>query len=158
MAEMHPILWARCTDRKLSDPKRVKITVLSTYVHRTCDIADDVIIFKPSTDLAIWNYIARSIVYDHPDAIDWDFVKEYTVFTAGFPDIGYGMRNPKHAKELGYSSKELQTIKHQAAKELTDAERESLKPFGYGNTKVLQMKHAKAAGKHWVISFEEFKN
>ncbi len=38
MAEMHPILWSRCTDRKLSDPDRVKVVNLQTYTHRTCDL------------------------------------------------------------------------------------------------------------------------
>jgi len=154
MAEMHPILWARCTDRKLSNPDKVKVVVLSTYTHRSCDLADDVIIFKPNTDVAIWNYIARSIVYDHPDAIDWDFVNEYIVFATGYPDIGYGMRDPKKAKALGYSDKELETIKKQAAKKLSEDEKVALKPFGYGDKDVMEMKHAKAAGKHWAITFE----
>ena len=157
MAEMHPILWARCTDRKLSDPQKVKVVVLSTYTHRSCDLADDVIIFRPNTDLAIWNYIARSIVYDHPDAIDWNFVKEYCVFATGYPDIGYGMRNPKHAEKLGYSPKEMKIIWEQDHKKLTPAEKHALAPFGYGNVDVMKMKHVKQAGKHWAISFEEFK-
>ena len=37
MAEMHPILWSRVTDRKLSDPDRVKVVNIQTYTHRTCD-------------------------------------------------------------------------------------------------------------------------
>ncbi len=40
MAEMHPILWSRVTDRKLSNPDRVKIVNIQTYTHRTCDIGD----------------------------------------------------------------------------------------------------------------------
>ena len=157
MAEMHPILWSRVTDRKLSDPDRVKVVNLSTYTHRCSDLADFEIIFKPSSDLAIFNYVAHEIVYNHPEVIDWDFVNKHIVFATGFPDIGYGMRSPGHAKKLGYSAKELETINHQAAKELTDNEREALSEMGYGNTKVMKMKHAKAAGKHWMITFEEFK-
>jgi len=75
MAEMHPILWSRVTDRKLSDPEHVKVINMSTYTHRTSDLADIEIIFTPNTDLALWNYIAREIVYNQPEAIDWDFVK-----------------------------------------------------------------------------------
>ncbi len=41
------------------------------------------IIFSPNTDLALWNYIAHEIVYYQPEAIDWDFIKENIVFTAG---------------------------------------------------------------------------
>ena len=33
MAEMHPILWTRVTDRRLSHP-HVKVAVLSTFEHR----------------------------------------------------------------------------------------------------------------------------
>ncbi len=85
-------LWSRVTDRKLSNPDRVKIVNIQTYTHRTCDIGDINIIFSPNTDLALWNYIAHEIVYNHPEAIDWDFIKENIVFTAGPVNIGYGMR------------------------------------------------------------------
>ena len=39
MAEMHPILWTRVTDRRLSAP-HVRIHTLSTYEHRTTDLSD----------------------------------------------------------------------------------------------------------------------
>ncbi len=83
MAEMHPILWSRVTDRKLSNPDRVKIVNLQTYTHRTCDIGDINIIFTPQTDLAIWNYIAREIVYNHPEAIDSPglYKREYRIYS-----------------------------------------------------------------------------
>ena len=46
MAEMHPIsMVKRVTDRKLSNPDRVKVINISTYRHRTSDIADLEIIF-----------------------------------------------------------------------------------------------------------------
>ena len=94
MAEMHPILWSRVTDRKLSDPDRVKVINISTYRHRTSDFADIEIIFSPNTDLALWNYIAREIVMrdDAEKIIDWDFVKKHMVFAACPVNIGYGMR------------------------------------------------------------------
>ena len=157
MAEMHPILWARVTDRKLSDPDRVKVVVLSTFRHRTMDLADIDIVFRPNTDLAIMNYIAREIVYNHPEAIDWDFVNKYCVFTTGYIDTGYGMRNPEHAKKLGYSEKELQTIMKQAVKKVSALEAPALSIYGYKEGDTIKMKHAKQAGKHWIISFEDFK-
>ncbi|HZW20170.1 molybdopterin-dependent oxidoreductase, partial [Noviherbaspirillum sp.] len=46
MAEMHPILWTRITDRKLSAP-HVKVSVLSTYEHRSFELADLPMIFTP---------------------------------------------------------------------------------------------------------------
>jgi len=39
MAEMHPVLWTRITDRRLSHP-HVKVNVLSTYYHRSFELAD----------------------------------------------------------------------------------------------------------------------
>ncbi|RUM60267.1 MAG: periplasmic nitrate reductase subunit alpha, partial [Persephonella sp.] len=157
MAEMHPILWARVTDRKLSDPDRVKVVVLSTFRHRTMDLADIDIVFRPQTDLAIMNYIAREIVYNHPEAIDWDFVKNHCVFTTGPIDTGYGMRHPNEAKKLGYSAKELKIINKEAAKRVSDLEAPALSVYGYKKGDLIKMNNRKSAGKHWVISFEEFK-
>jgi len=157
MAEMHPILWARVTDRKLGDPDRVKVVNISTYRHRCSDLADMEIIFSPSTDLALWNYLARSIVYDHPDVIDWDFVKKHTIFATGFVETGYGMRASAEAKKLGYSAKELETIKHEDEKIVSEKEAPGLAALGYKAGDKMVMKHRGHALGHWEISFEEFK-
>ena len=61
MAEMHPILWTRLTDRRLS-AEHVKVAVLSTFENRCFDLADLPIVFTPQTDLAILNYIANHII------------------------------------------------------------------------------------------------
>ena len=61
MAEMHPVLWSRITDRRLSNPN-TKVVVLSTFEHRSFDLADLGMIFTPQTDLAILNYIAHYII------------------------------------------------------------------------------------------------
>jgi nitrate reductase NapA len=61
MAEMHPILWSRITNRRLT-AKHVKVHVLSTFSHRSCEVADNELIFKPQTDLAILNYICNHII------------------------------------------------------------------------------------------------
>lgn len=37
MAEMHPILWSRLTDRRLT-ASHVKVHVLSTFSHRSCEV------------------------------------------------------------------------------------------------------------------------
>jgi len=154
MSEMHPILWSRATDNKLSNPDRVKVVNLSTYTNRTSDIADIEIIFKPNTDLAIWNYIAREIVYNQPDAINWDFVTKYTEFTAGVVDIGYGMRKPGHGK---FTDKEKETVKKEVAKVLSDEEGTTLAYMGYKAGDTLEMKNRGGAKKHWRISFNDFK-
>ena len=155
MAEMHPILWARVSDRKLSDPENVRVVNLSTYSTRTSNLADIEIIFRPSTDLAIWNYIARELVYNHPDLIDMDFVKNHCTFATGPVDIGYGLREDiNHPK---YKKSELDTAAKQKSKVVSEFEGESLKYLGYKSGDTLEMKNTKSAGKHWTISFEDFK-
>jgi len=90
MAEMHPILWTRITDRRLSAP-HVNVSVLSTYQHRCFDLADSGMIFTPQTDLAILNYIANYII--KTDRVNFDFVNKHTNFRRGDTDIGYGLRD-----------------------------------------------------------------
>ncbi|MGL6261815.1 periplasmic nitrate reductase subunit alpha [Vibrio sp. WXL210] len=90
MAEMHPVLWTRITDRRLSYP-HVRVNVLSTYYHRSFELADTGYIFKPQSDLAIANYIANYIIEN--DAVNWDFVNKHTNFTQATTDIGYGLRD-----------------------------------------------------------------
>ena len=154
MAEMHPILWSRVTDRKLNNPDKVKIVNLTTFTNRTSDLADTEIVFRPQTDLAIWNYLAREIVYNYPESIDWDFVKKHTVFATGVVDTGYGMRTPEHPN---FTDKERETVKHEVSKKLSKAEGTSLAYLGYKEGDTLEMKNRASAGKHWQISFEDFK-
>ena len=156
MAEMHPILWSRVTDRKLSNPDKVKVINLSTYRHRTSDLADIEIIFKPNSDLALWNYIAREIVYNNPDAIDWDFVKKHIVFAASPVNMGYGMRNPKKSKSMDkYSDEEIEIMDKEVSKIVSKDEAPALAPYGYKEGDVMVNKPAGL--KHWEISFEEYK-
>jgi nitrate reductase NapA len=103
MAEMHPVLWSRVTDRRLSAPKDVKVAVLSVFEHRCFDLADLPIVFTPQTDLAILNYIAHYII--RTNRVNRDFVDKHTAFKIGNADIGYGLR-PEHA---------LQKAAHNAA-------------------------------------------
>ena len=157
MAEMHPILWSRVTDRKLSDPERVKVINMSTYRHRTSDLADIEIIFSPNTDLALWNYIAHEIVYNHPESIDWDFVNKHMVFCASPVNMGYGMRREgeKSLKEGKYSDKEMEIIAKEMKKVVSEKEAPALEPYGYKAGDV--MVNEPAGLKHWEISFEEYK-
>ena len=108
MAEMHPILWTRVTDRRLS-ASHVKVAVLSTYEHRCFDLADIPMVFKPQTDLVILNYIANHII--STDRVNTDFVNKHTIFRRGNTDIGYGLRpeDPRqqsadHASDAGGST------------------------------------------------------
>ena len=96
MAEMHPILWTRVTDRRLSHP-HVKVAVMSTFEHRSFELADIPIIFKPQTDLVILNYIANHII--RTGKVNKAFVDRHTTFKRGNDDIGYGLR-PEHPLEV----------------------------------------------------------
>ena len=95
MAEMHPILWTRLTDTRLSNPN-VKVAVLSTFEHRSFELADLPMIFTPQTDLAMLNYIANYIIEN--DRVNKDFVGKHVSFRRGNTDIGYGLR-PEHPLE-----------------------------------------------------------
>ena len=95
MAEMHPILWSRISDRRLSNP-HVKVAVLSTFEHRSFDLADQGLLFKPQTDLAILNYIANYIITQKK--VNAEFIQKNVNFKKGVTDIGYGLR-PGHDLE-----------------------------------------------------------
>ncbi|ARN21072.1 periplasmic nitrate reductase subunit alpha [Piscinibacter gummiphilus] len=92
MAEMHPVLWTRVTDRRLS-AEHVRVAVLSTFEHRSYELADIELTFTPQTDLAILNYIAHHII--KTNRVNREFVDKHTSFRLGNADIGYGLR-PEH--------------------------------------------------------------
>jgi nitrate reductase NapA len=147
MAEMHPILWTRITDRRLNNPT-TRVVNLTTLRNMSSGIADLEIIFKPQTDLAIMNYLAREIVAR--DAVNRDFVDKHCVFAAGPTDIGYGLRGSDKydfAAEKDTSAKELVAV-------LTKEE-----AIGQGKQPgaTVEQKNRDSAGKHWLIAFEDFK-
>ena len=92
MAEMHPILWSRLTDTRLTK-EGCEVHVLSTFEHRCFDLGDNNMVFTPQTDLAILNYIANYIIQTR--AYNQDFIDKHTNFTKTPTDIGYGLR-PEH--------------------------------------------------------------
>jgi len=92
MAEMHPILWSRLTDTRLTK-KGCEVHVLSTFEHRCFDLGDNNMVFTPQTDLAILNYIANYIIQNK--AYKQDFIDKHVNFTRTPTDIGYGLR-PEH--------------------------------------------------------------
>jgi nitrate reductase NapA len=90
MAEMHPILWSRLTDTRLTKPG-CEVHVLSTFENRSFELADNPMVFAPQTDLAILNYIANYIIQHK--AYDQAFIDEKVNFTKTPTDIGYGLRS-----------------------------------------------------------------
>jgi nitrate reductase NapA len=148
MAEMHPILWSRATDRKLAEPERVRVVNLTTMRNQSSNLADIEILFRPGTDLAIMNYLAREIV--RRGAVDEGFVKKYCVFATGPYDIGYGMR-PTDRFALD-AEKDTQAKELEVALDKYEAIAQRRKP----GDKVKQAS-AKSPMKHWLIGFEDFK-
>jgi len=90
MAEMHPRLWARITQRKLSasSTKVVNLTVLS---NRTSELADREIMFRPQSDLALANGICNLLV--QRGAVNQAFLDGHVMFKAGKKEIGYGLED-----------------------------------------------------------------
>ena len=147
MAEMHPILWSRITDRRLGH-KACRIINLTTYRNMSSDMSDLEIIFKPGTDLAIQNYIAREIIAR--DAVNKDFVSKHCIFATGPYDIGYGLRaGEKYAfpAERDVVAKETRVT---LDKDEAIAQRRK-------EGEVVEQKHTANPALHWHISFEEFK-
>ena len=149
MAEMHPMLWSRVVERRLRH-KKGKIVNLTTYRNRTSDAADTEIIFKPQTDLAIWNYIAREIVTR--DAVDHGFVNQHCVFATGPRDIGFGMRgNDDFAYDAEKDTQERERVVVLTREE---AIAQGLDP---DTTHTVDQEATGKAGAHWMISFDDFK-
>jgi nitrate reductase NapA len=146
-AEAHPVLWSRVTDRKLAH-KPTRIVNITTYSNMTSDLADIDLVVKPSTDLAVMNYLAREIVARN--AVNMEFVSKHCVFATGPTDIGYGMRpTTKFATdpEKDVVAKEM---------EVTLDRYEAVGQRRKAGDKVAQ-KSRTSAGRHWMISFEEYK-
>jgi len=148
MAEMHPILWGRVVDRKLGAPGEVQIVNLTTSSNMVSDLADVEIVFRPGTDLAILNYLAREVV--RRGAVDAEFVEKHCVFATGPYDIGYGMRaDAKHASgpEAGILAKELEIVLD---------EHEAIAQRRKPGQKVRQSDRENPS-RHWLIGFDDFK-
>jgi len=77
MAEMHPVVFSRIVDRR-SRGEKVTIIDFGTRRTRTTDHADEFLLFKPNSDLAIANGIAHLLVQNN--AYDKDFVARHCNF------------------------------------------------------------------------------
>ncbi len=148
MAEMHPMLWARVIDERLRRPG-YRIINLTTYANATSEGADLELVFKPNTDLAIWNYLAREVV--KRGAVDQNFVTKHCVFATGPADIGFGLREDS----LKAYPAEQDTQARQRTVVLTKDE-----AIARGLDPGARHERAQSASgspqKHWLISFEDF--
>ena len=90
MAEMHPVLWSRLADTRLTK-QGCEVHVLSVFKHRSFELADNGIVFTPQTDLAIANCIANHII--QTKAYKQEFIDQHVNFNKTPTDIGYGLRD-----------------------------------------------------------------
>ncbi len=147
MAEAHPVLWSRVANAKLTS--NLKIFNVTTYRNMCSNLADETIIFKPNTDLAILNYVLREIV--KRDAVDRDFVEKYCIFATGARDIGYGMRpTDKFAFEAEKDTQAKQNLIKLDKWEAIGQQRQE-------GLEVQQKQQGGGAGAHWHITFDDFK-
>ena len=149
MAEMHPMLWARVVDRRLSHAA-MRLINLTTFTNPTSAMADVEIVFRPQTDLAIWNYIAREILAR--GAVDRAFVERHCVFATGPSDIGFAMRDDDAAMREG----ERETRAKQRSVRLTREEALLQRRDPATTPEVAQTKRGQP-DQHWLISFQDFR-
>ncbi|MBU1664998.1 MAG: nitrate reductase catalytic subunit NapA [Gammaproteobacteria bacterium] len=149
MAECHPIMWSRITDRRLNH-KPCRVVNLTTYHNASSDLADLEIIMSPNGDLAIQNWLAREIIARN--AVNWDFVNKHCIFATGHNDIGYGLRTANAEK---YATAAEQDVLGNQKRHVLDAQEAIAQRRRAGE--VVEQKNVAAAGKHWKIGFEDFK-
>ncbi|NIS71022.1 MAG: molybdopterin-dependent oxidoreductase [Proteobacteria bacterium] len=103
MAEMHPILYSKLTDRLLSN-KNSQLINLTTISNRCSEMAAREIIFRPQSDLAIANGIANLLI--RKGLINQSFLKKHVVYKSGKENIGYGLQDhftfKEDAKQVGF--------------------------------------------------------
>ncbi|HEY3442845.1 MAG TPA: molybdopterin-dependent oxidoreductase [Paludibaculum sp.] len=90
MAEMHPVLFSRMLERRVTNSS-IKIIDLATRWTRTSMAADRSILFKPQTDLAIANAICHELIRN-----GWTnstFIQSHVSFHEGRTNIGYGTQD-----------------------------------------------------------------
>ncbi|HET9599679.1 MAG TPA: nitrate reductase catalytic subunit NapA [Anaeromyxobacteraceae bacterium] len=148
MAEMHPMLWARIVDQRLRSPS-YRVVNLTTYSNRSSEAADLEIVFKPNTDLALWNYLAREVVTR--GAVDADFVRDHCVFAAGPADIGFGLRGDDAA--MFDAEKDTRARERMVVLTREEAIGRGLDPAQRHERK---QEAAAKAGAHWLVSRADF--
>ncbi|MFG0317173.1 MAG: molybdopterin-dependent oxidoreductase [Planctomycetota bacterium JB042] len=92
-AEMHPVLFSRIVDRR-GRGEDVLLIDLSTRTTRTTEFAQEHLLFRPNTDLAIANGIAHLLIED--GTYDEAFVAEHCAFKA--PSDPPGL----HGREISF--------------------------------------------------------
>lgn len=86
MAEAHPVLFGRLTEKKRKDPN-CTIIMADPRRHRSHDIADMSVPFKPGTDMALMHAMAYVIIEE--GMTDEQFIKDHCQFSDGNNPISY---------------------------------------------------------------------
>ncbi|NLL18192.1 MAG: molybdopterin-dependent oxidoreductase, partial [Clostridia bacterium] len=86
MAEAHPVLFARLTDKKRRDPDTV-IIMADPRRHRSHEIADISVPFKPGTDMALLHAMAQVIVEE--GMVNETFINQHCQFSDGSNPITF---------------------------------------------------------------------
>lgn len=146
-AEAHPVLWSRIANRKLT-AKSTKLINITVYRNMSSSLADETILFKPQTDLAILNYLLREIV--KRGKVNRTFVEKHCVFAAGVTDIGFGLRN---TDKFAYPAEKDIHQKQLLVKLNADEAHAQGRKVG---EEVPQKNSGGTAGKHWRITEEDF--
>jgi len=117
MAEMHPVLYSRLMFRKQS-ADHVKHYDLTTRYSRTSEAAEETLIFRPQTDLAIANGIIRYII-EH-EAYDEKFISDHCQFRAGTEKLGHSIDDDYDETEKGLTANDVWNISFNEFKEMVD--------------------------------------
>ena len=80
IAEAHPVLFGRLTDKKKKDPD-TKIIIADPRRHRSHEIADISLQFVPGTDMALLHAMAYVIIEE--GMADEEFIAKHTSFSNG---------------------------------------------------------------------------
>ncbi len=96
MAEAHPVLFARMARHRLEHPE-VEHFDLGTQYTRTSKKATDYLEFRPQTDIAIANAIARYLVTEQK--YSQDFVDKHVQFKAGTENLGHAYKDDYDATD-----------------------------------------------------------
>lgn len=147
MAEAHPVLWSRVANRKITHPQ-TRIINITTYQNLSSDLADETIIIKPNTDLAVLNFLMREIL--KRGAQNQAYIDKHCVFTTGARDIGYGLRpTDRYA-----APSEKDTLAKQL--EIRLSRDEAIAQGRKAGQAVKQTFAGPKAGAHWHITQKDF--
>ncbi len=146
MAEAHPVLWSRTVNHLKTG--KAKLFNVTTYKNLSSAAAEETLVIKPNSDLAVLNYLIREVI--ERDKVNHDFVKENCVFAAGVTDIGFGLRpNDKFSYDAEKDMMQKERVVTLTKEEARAMHLEAGVP--------IEQKNTKSAVKHWLITFEEFK-